>query len=105
MVAAFEVQRHAGKFLKERNPLSDSDDLTYIQSNADAAVRGGRPVVSASAELQETDQCIRGIHFDYGDVVTVEVQQIQYNMRLDVLDIELKEGVETTKAAFFYDDR
>lgn len=83
----------------------NATDLTQIQGDAQAAVRAGRPVISATAELQETDQCIRGIHFDYGDVVTVEVRGTQYDMRLDVLEVSLQGGVESTKASFFYDDR
>lgn len=80
-------------------------DLAMILGDANALVRSGRPVISATAELIETDQCIRGVHFDYGDVVTVEVQGIQYAMRLDVLDVQLRGGVESTKASMYYDDR
>lgn len=83
----------------------NATDLAMIGGDATAGVRGGRPVITAVGELQETDECIRGIHFDYGDVVTVEVRGVQYDMRLDVLDITLSGGVETTRAAFFYDDR
>lgn len=82
-----------------------ADDLAMILGDANAAVRAGRPVISAVGDIQETDTCIRGVHFDYGDVVTVEVRGIQYDMRLDVLDVTLQGGVETTKAAFYYDDR
>lgn len=74
-----------------------------LTSAAKSMVRGGRPVISASGELQETDQCIRGVHFNYGDYVTVEVQGIQYDMRLDVLDVSLNAGVETTRVSFYSD--
>ena len=84
---------------------SQATDSTGLLNDATAAVRAGRPVVGATAELQETDQCIRGIHYDYGDVVPVEVASVQYDMRLDVLEVSLQNGVESTKAAFFYDDR
>jgi len=83
----------------------NATDLAMILGDADAAVRGGRPVINATAELQETDQCVRGVHFDYGDVVTVEVQGVQYDMRLDILEVTLQGGIELTAAGFFYDDR
>lgn len=82
---------------------SQADTATGLLNDATAAVRAGRPVVGATAELQETDQCIRGVHFDYGDYVTVEVQGVQYNMRLDVLSIALVGATETTQARFYAD--
>jgi hypothetical protein len=76
--------------------------IEQIQAAADAAVRDGRPIISAVGDLQETDQCVRGVHFNYGDLVTVEVGGVQYDMRLDVMDVTLQAGVETTKVGFFY---
>lgn len=84
---------------------SQATDATSLLNDAGAALRASRPVISATAEIQETDRCIRGINFDYGDLVTVEVQGIQYDMRLDVLEVTLQGGVETTRASFYYDDR
>lgn len=84
-------------FVDSGNVTTDGD----VQADADAAVRAGRPVITTSAELQETDQCIRGIDFDYGDLVTVEVQGIQYDMRLDVIEVKWSGGVETTQVSFY----
>jgi len=81
---------------------SNSVDAQQIQGDADARVRAGRPVIVAVGDLQETDQCVRGIHYNYGDLVTVDVVGVQYDMRLDVLDVTLTGGVETTKAGFYY---
>ena len=80
----------------------NSVDVNEIQGAADAAVRDGRPTIAAVGDLQETDTCVRGVHFNYGDLVTVEVGGVQYDMRLDVLDVTLQGGVETTKAGFFF---
>lgn len=77
-------------------------DINMIQGDADAAVRGGRPVITATGDLVETDTCARGVHFNFGDLITVEVRGIQYDMRIDLLDIALSGGVETTKAGFYY---
>jgi hypothetical protein len=81
---------------------SNSVDAQQIQGDADARVRAGRPVIVAVADLQETDNCLRGVDYDYGDLVTVDVVGVQYDMRLDVLDVTLTGGVETTKAGFYY---
>lgn len=75
---------------------------TAYQDDADAALRAGRPVIRAQGDLVDTDRCIRGVHYDFGDLLTVEVRGIQYDMRLDLLDVTLSGGVETTRAAFFY---
>lgn len=85
-------------FVDSGNVTTDAD----VQADADAACRAGRPVITATGEIQETDECVRGVHFDYGDLVTVEVQGTQYDMRLDVLDVTVQGGVETTKASFYY---
>ena len=80
----------------------NSVDSNEIQGAADAAVRAGRPVITATADLQDTDTCTRGVHYNYGDLVTVDVGGVQYDMRLDVIDVTLQGGVETSKASFFY---
>lgn len=85
--------------------LYDSDNApndASLTNDADAGVRGNRPLITASADLQETDQCLRGVHFNFGDLVTVEVQGAQYDMRLDLLDVTLTAGVEQTTAKFQY---
>lgn len=80
---------------------STTENATELANDAGAGLRAGRPIITATAELQETDTCIRGVHFDYGDRVTVEVRGVQYDMRLDVLDVTIQAGVETTRAAFY----
>lgn len=77
-------------------------DINAIQADADAAVRAGRPIIQARGELVDTDTCVRGIHYNFGDLVTVEVRGVQYDMRVDLLDVTLAQGVETTRAGFFY---
>lgn len=76
-------------------------DINAIQGDADAAVRAGRPVIQATGDLVDTDTCVRGVHYNFGDIVTVEVRGIQYNMRIDLLDVTISQGVETTRAGLF----
>jgi hypothetical protein len=73
-----------------------------LTNDAKGALRAGRPRISAVGHLVETDQCLRGIHYNYGDLVTVQVQGVQYDMRLDQIDVTLTQGKEQTKAVFQY---
>ncbi len=77
-------------------------DIAAIQADADAAVRNGRPIITATGDLMDTDACQRGVDYDFGDLVTVEVRGIQYDMRVDLLDVTFSQGVETTRAGFYY---
>jgi Siphovirus ReqiPepy6 Gp37-like protein len=79
-----------------------STDLTMIKADADAVLRAGRPHIMAVADITETDQCIRGVHFDYGDYVTVEIQGIQYDMRLNLMEVTINASGDRTVARFEY---
>lgn len=81
---------------------NDAPNDATLTDMASGAVRAGRPQITAVGDLVETDQCIRGIHFNYGDLVTVQVQGVQYDMRLDQLDVTISGGTERTVAKFQY---
>ena len=81
---------------------NDAPNDATLTNTAAGAMRSGRPAISAVGQLVETDQCLRGVHFNYGDLVTVQVQGIQYDMRLDQIDVTLSQGKEQTKALFQY---
>lgn len=69
--------------------MSNVDDLTQLQDDADAGVRGGRPVVLFTGDLVETPATTRGIHFDLGDILTAEHVGQQFDVRLDMLHITI----------------
>lgn len=73
-------------------------DLTTLQDEADAMLRAGRPRITVTGDLVETPSCIRGIHFDLGDMVTVRYQNVQYDVRLDILNITYDNGALRTRA-------
>jgi len=81
---------------------AQNDVVANLQVEAGGSVRMMRPVIQAKGELVDTDTCTRGIHYNYGDLVTVELRGIQYDMRIDTLDITLSQGVERTRTGFFY---
>lgn len=66
---------------------SNVSSATTLQYNADAAVRDGRPVTMITGEQIDTPATTRGIHFDLGDMVTVEHPRTrqQVDVRLDVV--------------------
>lgn len=103
--SAEDDTRMAESPLNRVETIFDSGDAPAdgtLTNDSAAAVRAGRPVITAVGDLTETDQCLRGVHFDFGDLVTVEVQGIQYDMRLDQLAVTLSGGTERTIARFQY---
>lgn len=65
--------------------MSNITDTTQLQDEADAALRAGRPQRILTADLVETPSATRGIHFDLGDIVTVEHRGLQFDARLDIV--------------------
>lgn len=79
---------------------SNTTNTTALGNEAAALVRNGRPIKTLTADLVETDTAIRGVHFDYGDLVTVEHRGQQFDARLDVLEISVQQGQEQTRMQF-----
>lgn len=72
--------------------MSNISDLAQLQDEADAALRAGRPRITLTGDLVETSGTTRGIHFDLGDLVTVEFRGKQYDCRLDVVKEAVSKG-------------
>jgi hypothetical protein len=71
---------------------SNITDATQLQAKADALVRAGRPRITFTADIIETDGATRGVHYDFGDLLTAEARGQQYDVRLDVVQVSLREG-------------
>lgn len=65
--------------------MSNVSDATQLQAEADAAVRAGRPQIVLTGELQDTPAATRGIHYDLGDLVTIEHRGRSFDARLDLI--------------------
>jgi len=78
----------------------DAPNDASLTNAAASEVRNLRPVITAIGDLTDTDQCIRGIDYNFGDLITVELQGTQYDMRLDQLDVTLTGGTERAQARF-----
>ena len=81
--------------------MNDAPNDSGLTHGAKSAVQAGWPRVYTSAELTETDQCIRGVHFDLGDYVTIEIRGVQYDMRLNQLDVSVTAQSEVAKVGFY----
>lgn len=73
-------------------------DLAALQDIADAMVRAGRPRIEFSANVVETDGATRGIHYDYGDMLTATFRSQQYDCRLDVIEVAVGGGGQVSRA-------
>jgi hypothetical protein len=73
-----------------------SDDTAAVEDEATAAVFLGQPLVYVSGEMVETLQCRRGIHFEFGDIVTAEVRGIRNDYVIDGIDVLVSPGKPTT---------
>lgn len=67
--------------------MSNVNDLTSLQDDADSGVWYSRPVITFSGDLIESPVLVRGVDFDLGDIVTAEDPQtrLQFDVRLDVV--------------------
>lgn len=73
-------------------------DLGALQDIANAMVRAGRPRIEFTADIVETDGATRGIHYDYGDMVTGAFRNKQYDSRLDVIEVAVGGGGQYSRA-------
>lgn len=75
--------------------MSNVADATQLQDDADAAVRNGRRRIRFSGLLIDTPATTRGIHYDIGDIATAEFRGQQYDVRLDVIRVNISSGKVT----------
>jgi hypothetical protein len=100
---AIDATRMAESPFGRTEAIVDSGDApndATLTNDSQSAVTAGRPVIHAVADLVETDQCVRGVDFDYGDYLTVEIQGIQYDMRLNIMEVTVSASGDRTVARF-----
>ena len=81
---------------------SNVTDTAQLLAYARAAVRAGRPAISLTGDIVETPFCVRGLHYDLGDYVTVQHRGQQYDVRLDTIAVQLGRGTVQQKVEFKY---
>lgn len=84
--------------IEQFGDYSNVSDGAALQDIADAMVRAGRPRVEFTADVVETNSATRGIHYDFGDMVTASFRGVQYDCRLDVIEVAVGGGYQISRA-------
>ena len=82
----------------------NNSDSTQLADIADAKLRAGRPVRTVSGTLQDTPGTRYGLHWGWGDRVTVQVDGINSDARIDTVSVQVDDGKETINAGIRTDD-
>jgi ReqiPepy6 Gp37-like protein len=72
--------------------------VTGLDNEAEAAVRGGRPVQTFRGKLLSVPGCLYGIHWAWGDYVTVQAFGQSFDCRIDAITVTVANGKETIDA-------
>ncbi len=84
--------------IEQFGDYSNVSDAAALQDIADALVRAGRPRIEFTADVVETSGATRGIQYDLGDMVTAEFRGVQYDCRLDVIEVAVGGGGQHSRA-------
>lgn len=81
-----------------------TEDATTLADVADSALRSGRPRRNVAGRIQETNGVRYGVQWGWGDQVTVQIDEVSANARIDAVTVGVAGGVETIDAAIRIDD-
>ncbi len=84
--------------IEQFGDYTNISDAGALQDVADAMVQAGRPRIEFTADVVETDGATRGIHYDIGDMVTAGFRNLQYDCRLDVIEVAVGGDFQTSRA-------
>lgn len=101
IATSLDAARMAESPLNRIEDFGDYNNITdpaALQDVADAMVRAGRPRIEFFADVVETDGATRGIHYDYGDKLTGAFRGLQYDSRLDVIEVAVGGGGQYSRA-------
>lgn len=71
---------------------------TGLQAEAEAVVRQGRPRVLFRGKLLDVPDTRYGVHWQWGDYVTVQAFNQGFDARIDAIDVSIERGKETIAA-------
>lgn len=77
---------------------SNTASTTVLTDEADTAVRAGRPRVVVSGKIAQTQDCQYGVHWLWGDYVTIQAFGREVDARIDAITVEVSPGGETISA-------
>lgn len=70
-----------------------TDDSTAVQAEALSRVYEGRPQMTISGEIRETDAGIFQVHFGFGDFVTIEMAGILADCRINAYQLVISRAL------------
>ncbi len=85
---AFDATRASGSPFGRIERFRDATNVASqaaVDDEADSQLRSSRPLILFTGELVETPALTRGIDFDLGDIVTAEKNNLQFDVRLDLI--------------------
>jgi hypothetical protein len=92
---AIDAARLAASPLNRRELFieqTDSNDTAVLLAKADAALRNNAPTVVIEGDLINVPTATRGIHYNLGDLVTVQHRAGSFDVRLETLTVRIAGG-------------
>ena len=74
--------------------------VSELNAQADAEVRAGRPRITVEGTIAQKDGFLYGLHFKWGDYLTLSDNGMSFDIRLSSLRVQVKDGKETITAKF-----
>ena len=74
--------------------MTNGNTDAIVQSAADAGLRNGRPTITVGGTLVDTLSCTRGVHYDLGDMLSVEAPRTRelFDVRLELVHEHFEAG-------------
>ena len=82
------------KFIEYTN----SSDTTTLNNEAYAELRASRPRITFSGRIIQTPDTLYGVHWQWGDYVTVRDFGQQFDCRIDAITVTVQDGTESIDA-------
>jgi hypothetical protein len=71
-----------------------------MTADAQAQLRYNRPKKIMTATMIQTEAALYGVHYGYGDYVTVDDGEQQFDAHLDAVDTQIADGKDTVNCVF-----
>lgn len=100
--ASSSEREGVGPFGRIMKVMSSSATGTTAQLLADAKaqLRFNRSKKVFTAKMIQTEGCLYGVHYGYGDYITVSAWGTQFDCHLDAVDIRIQDGEEQVNCIF-----
>ena len=91
------------RYMERYFDAPSADDAASVQAVANANLRQYQPKITFQADLVEAPNATRGIHYDWGDIVTAEAfvqgQSFRYDCRIDLIYVSVRKGSQRSRVS------